>query len=271
MASLPCLLYDNVFAATDATITSSPGDATGYPKENVADWRIGTVYSWVSSATTSPAYLQAQKASATCNFCVIGGHNLKTAGATITIQYGTDGTSWSDAATFAATDWVDEYPIPISFTSQTKEYWRVNLAKGGGFSAAPRISVLTLGQKLELPTTPPDMDPYAEEPMTDWTENEAGAFLGANYRFRRKEFTIDAPEAGWTQADFFQVSGRNFDRDFMVHARKKPFWFVYDVDTDSRLVFLCHINGAVSSPWVKVKTRRGLSLPVVGYLPAVDF
>lgn len=269
--ALPALLYNNLFAASGVTITSSPGDASGYPKENVADWRVGTVYAWKSSATTSPAYIQGQLSATTCDLCVIGGHNLTTAGATITIQHSTDGTTFADDATFAATDWHDEYPIPISFSSGTFEFWRVNLAKGGGFSAAPRIAVITLGQKLSLPTTPPDLDPYAEEPVSDWVDAETGAFLGSNFRFRRKEFTINPGDAGYSYADFFQATGRNFDRDFMVHAREKPFWFVYDTALDTRLVCLCRLNGMVSSPFVSVKARRGLNLPVTGYLPAVDF
>ena len=49
------LLFENVLA--NGTLTSSPGDAAGYPKENVLDWRMPTAYAWKASATTTPAYL----------------------------------------------------------------------------------------------------------------------------------------------------------------------------------------------------------------------
>lgn len=258
-------LYENILE--DGTLTAS--EASGFPVENVIDWRVGTPYRWKFDATTSPASITLDLGSASSaqpDTFVLGGHNLYTAGAKYKVQYSTDGfaTMTSDAFTFATP--ADDFAAQTTFTvGSSYRYWRIQIeSTGANFTEAPQIGVATLGRRLALPNgITPDVDIYGEDPQTEWTMSEGGDHLGAVLRYVGKRFALSFPDPGFAVADFFDTSGVEFDTGLKPHLRTKPCWFAWNTDADSRGVWLVRRDGPVGNPFVYSTARRALTLTLI--------
>jgi hypothetical protein len=262
----PALIFDSLL--DDGTLSAS-SEADNYPVANVTDWRVGTAYRWQASATSTPAYIDCDMGSGvtdTADTVVIGYHNLGDAGASYVIQYGTDGTSWTDANTTATA--TDNDPLVDTFSAQSARYWRIRIdATGTDFVEAPEIGIATLGERLELPYGPnASLDPYGEDADTEWNANDNGAPLGANLRAIGKRFRISYGDPGFATDDFFVgTSSVNFDDDFIPHARSNWFWFTWDVDSPAGKIWLTRVDGSIRVPWSGTTARRQLQMVLRGY------
>lgn len=272
MTNYPFFLWDN-HLATGTTVASS--EASGYPDENLYDWRWGQPYRWRSNTLIGPLFISIDLGSGVALYAdtlVIAGHNLKAAGVTtLKVMYSDDDATYYDSAgTTNPQNWLDDYPISIIFASPgAHRYWRIYIGKTGNFDAYPEIAIATLGRRLEfIDSFPPDLDLWGERADCEYNDAMNGQFLGCNLNFVRKEFEILLPEMGFTTTEFFKrSSGPNFDDSLRVHLRSNPFWFADDLETEPYHVFLCQAREGYTSPIWGLRTRRTLSMPVVAYVP----
>jgi hypothetical protein len=141
---LPMVLFkDNM---SGSTLTAST-TATGYYVDNL---KTGSTYdTWQPTSVTS--HITVDMGSPTTVDCLaISAHNLGTVGTHVTLQYSSDGASWSNVSDETLTP-IDVAPttddtLLILLTSETKRYWRV------GFQIAiPTVGVIQLGERLTFP------------------------------------------------------------------------------------------------------------------------
>ena len=259
------VLFENVFADSDGTL-SATSEASGFEVENINDWRIGTIYRWKATDTTSPQYLTMDlglNVASAPDTLVIAGNNFVEAmtvnGYKVEYQV-TDGSGWNDL--FAESAPASNVVEIQTFTAVSARYFRLTLTRAGGFDAVPHIGVVTLGRRLNFDEgCPESIDPYQQHAITD-DPRTRGTYLGANVRFKKKFFRIEWPEPGLQKSTFFQpASGVTFDTDFVDHAIKGalPFWFSWNTaDTVDPGPYLCRCRGVVS-PFLGSYKRRMLS------------
>jgi hypothetical protein len=264
--SNPALLFFNNVSISGGTLASS-GDASGFPKENLKDWRQATPYRW--KGTTSGA---GQWVSVDCgqtraaDTAVIAGHNVFSTGARWKIQFSSDNVNWNDA--FSSQTPSNNLPQMMQWGSVSRQYWRVYIDKSGGgaLSSEIQLGVLTIGPRLDFEAGAlPELDPYGETTQTEWTNNEGGTFLGANLRYVRKRFTFNYDKPGMTASGFFAKASPNFDGGFIPHARSNPFWFAWNYSVDPGEVYLSRVNGGISMPFVGSTARRSLKMSFDAY------
>ncbi len=228
----PVILSDNRFA--DATPTAT-GTATGYDPANIADRRPYTL--WVAPAVgTHDITVQASGAA---NAFAIAGHNLKTAGATVTLQSSDDGTTWTDRASVTP---ASDDPLLIAFASVTAAWgWRLHIVTT---AAAAQIGVAMVGTRLEFPF-PPEA-PFVPErvtPVTEQTISKAGHLLGVVERYQKV-----AIDPAWKNLDRTWVEQTLRPWWDAVAARRLPFFWAYDLDAYPDLVHYVRHTGDWRAP-----------------------
>ncbi len=269
----PSLIFESVYDTdfyADGTI-SSDSETSGWPADNVKDWRISSGYRWKANDTTSPTYVRVDLgAGNTANptTMIIQGHNLSSASARYKVMYSSDNFSADNNDAFSEVTPTDNKIQVQTFTATAARYWQVYIDKAAGaFAEAPQIGVIILGRRLELDVgIQQGFDVYGERIVSDMVRNEGGAPLGGNLRYVQKRFSLDYPDPGMSDADWFdRGSGLNFDDDFVAHLRKvKPFYFAWDIGNNPTETFLCWAE-EFSTPFAQTTARRELHLPFHGY------
>lgn len=262
----PFVLFENIME--DGTLTATY-EASGFPVENILDWRMATPFRWKSSDDTNLTYIKVDLGvgnSASPDTLAVGGHNLDTLSVSGLRVAGSD----NDA------DWTSEYvdltissdyPHVGTFTpSQAWRYWRVQILSAP-WSDYPQIGILTLGRRLDFTEgVMADLDPYGYKMVTERSFSDHGSPIGVNVRHEAKTFNLSYDEPGFLVTDFFDpASGLGYDDDFMPHVKAgKPFWFAWNIDTQADGVYLCWTEEA-SHPFVGSTNRRAWNGTFYGY------
>lgn len=265
---LPFVLWENIFE--DGTITST-SEASGWPDDAIIDWfgMHSTESRWKAGSTSQPQSLTLDLGvgnTASPDTVVIGGHNLFSAGADVVVQWSTDNFSASINNAFTAITPTNDKVIAKTWTAVAARYWRVHITHASSFAVAPQIGIVTLGRRFTFPVGWQEgFDPYGESPKVDRSRNRFGGFLGGNLRYLHKEFEINYPGPGIAVSDL-NPSGVKFDTGFIPHARVNPFWYAWDLDTESQHCWLTIRDGDVSTPFFQSTSRRSLNIPCIATL-----
>ena len=148
-----------IFLAQDLSLysLSATSSDASYPLINLKTYLARD--KWKSAVLTSPQNLVIDFTIArVCDAIVLQNHNFNSiglgSGDSLALQYADDpGFSagagnakiWSNGETI--TD-----PVYVTFTSQTKRYWRLRFTKSGGLTGYPALGNLFLGLKLDFGT-----------------------------------------------------------------------------------------------------------------------
>ena len=133
----PIVSHENMGRSAGVTLASSPAATTDGAASNAFS---GDTHSfWVPDTTgvTSATLTVTLATAAALDFAAIDAHTLGTYGATVAIEYSTDGgTTWVVAG--AAQTLADNDPMAWYFMAFTADMWRLNVT---GFTAGDAISV----------------------------------------------------------------------------------------------------------------------------------
>jgi len=185
---LPRILRNND-RVEDATITSS-GEATGFPDDNVTDWKDYTL--WTGDSAQSH-WLKADAGSqVTANCFAIAGHNLNTEGVTrISLDGSNDDAAWTEiVADFAPPNGDDT--IARFFTQETWRYWRLDIDNNAGGAYDPEIGIWYVGNYLELPRAP--RTPHDPDHINDKSNIAVGGQghrLGVTLDYSQRKFNYN--------------------------------------------------------------------------------
>ena len=216
----PIILSNNLLLT--ATLTAS-GTYSGYDVQNVLDQKPHTY--WKAAAAGAANYIQgAWGAGQAVNSVGICSHNLFTIGATIYVEYSSNGADWTQAATLVPSS---NDNIILTFTVQTKTYWRLKISNSSGI---PQIAVLFFGSYL-LFDYPPNVPiaPIDEGINSESSQSETGQHLGTVTRFNDK--ILDRTFSDFTKSTFYTNSF-------------KPFWDTYG----KTLNWFFYADDAVNAP-----------------------
>lgn len=209
------LLYDNLLCKTTLAgyVLASSGDATGYPKENIADWLDFDFWKPDAAGTE---YVQVDfTAAQAADTLAIYAHDIYTNGGSVKVRRYNSGAWTQVGATLTPTS--NGLHI-IQFASVSDTKWRVEVTS----TPASKLGVAFLGVALVLPAAPPGIAPPLV-PGTDTLANRAagGALLGVSGKPTaadlRVQISLQTP--AWIRANWVP---------FMRHAARRAFFFVWD-------------------------------------------
>ncbi len=133
------ILYESI-ATIDNAIGSS--EAAGFPAVSAVN---SDTYEYWKPVTMPATFTVDAGVAKDVDAVGIAAHSFATDNVTITIEYSTDGSTWSGVSTgsFGAQDGT---PVLALFDSVYARYWRITFAG----STAPQIGVIYIGQALQM-------------------------------------------------------------------------------------------------------------------------
>lgn len=171
--------YETMLGSNGSTLTASstaPGDSV----DNI--YNMLEVNKWKQADAVSPCYITYDAGAGntkTADYLVILGHNLKDAGATITLQYSSDNAVWNDCfvgvAVSVNTILLKEFSSPGAY-----RYWRLKIS---GHTIAPFMAICIWGNKTELDQASPSFAPDAQETNAVVSRSNRGYVTGIFERF----------------------------------------------------------------------------------------
>lgn len=174
---------------------------------------------WQGESSSAQSVVADLGQSRTIDYFGIARHNFGSAGISYVIEYSSNGTDWSEAASEQVVD--DDNVILHQFPEQTARYWRIRMLSG---SSPPRIAVWLAGQilvaqrRIYVGHTPIN---YGREIQVSTGRSENGEFLGRVVRRRlfRSSFELSNLKPAWYRDNF---------EPFVDEANEgKPFLFAW--------------------------------------------
>lgn len=255
--STPAILYDNRF--DDGVQVATTTDA-GFDEANLEDWKVFT--KWRPTSTVIEQTITVDCGSAkSADSLGIENHDLFTQNATISVEYSSDNFAADTNVALSGFIPTSDDIVYKEFTTQSARYWRFKIATG--YTAAPTISILVIGERLQFPFGVHDnnYDPDSYTIIAETQIAESGHLLGIATSYKRLEL---APEWKFLASSF--VDG---DLTTFIDTHElKPFFWVWDFSGHATDLFLVRIppNFRKKFPFSKSTTHRNVKLNFTGVL-----
>jgi hypothetical protein len=234
-------------------VLSATSELSDYPVSNIIN-RLETNY-WQSAITTTQ-YITDTGTGGTgtdVDYLVLYGHNLLTAGATVTLQYSSDNfvADVNDAFTGEIPD--SDTIYYKEFDQINADYWRIKIT---GATVAPSITIGYWGELTELDWCSTGFDPNAQNIRDDVNRSETGYQLGVyeTYTERTQSLTFRAAELDVydkVEAWFNEVGRQNF-------------FTAWDTEDHPTEVFLMYSDGVLNAPYTTNGLYRDISMNLTG-------
>lgn len=168
--------------------------------------------------------------SQSCDYCVIGAHNMGTKGNTVTVERWT-GSAW--AAMSPATAVTSDMPMLFIFTPTAAQRWRINISGG----SVPEIGIVKFGTALQMERplygghSPIEL---ARAPEMRATLSESGEFLGRSRKRAQHvgSFSWEHLTSAWVRANWPAFQKAIETEPFFIAWRPADFGDVALCQTD---------------------------------------
>jgi len=231
--SAPRLFYDT--ALDDGALVASTS-AAGYSAANLNDWRP---YTWWKP-TALPATLTVDCGAArACDYALVYGHTLFSAGCTLEVRGSTDNFSASDVLIATSTPTTDS-AVLLQFTAVSYRYWRLRIT---GSVTMPALAIAAVGTRLELPGyLALDFDPTIRMSIGQTNRNSNGQPLGKviEYTEQKRLLQIRRVSWAWLRSTFLPA--------WRTHLRASPFVIAWNAVHDSTNVTLVTAGDELQTP-----------------------
>lgn len=167
---------------------------------------------WKAADATDPHYITfdaGSGAAAGADYLAILGHNLASAGATVALQYSTDGFVSDISDAFApespATDraWLKEFAETNNYS-----HWRLKIT---GHNQPPYMAICVWGKRTELDYATASFDPHAQDARASESLSYGGYVTGIHTRYVERSMTLrfeDADDALYSKIKaWWETSG----------------------------------------------------------------
>lgn len=226
---------------------TATSEAAGFLVANVLDMLEGTLWKATSSSDQYISFDAGVGSTYTADYIAIASHNLKT----VTLQYSSNGSAWSNAVTFAVTE---NKVVVKEFPSQTARYWRAWLSDLTGI---PYIGICIWGQAVELGYVwGTSFDPNAQENKANVNISQTGYLLGIHNNYTERQIQINIKNATPAVYDkvaaWWEASGLN------------NFFVAWNISGDPNAVYLMRPDSKFSNPYQAGGTRRHITINLKG-------
>ena len=247
------VLFQNMYDEGTATYSSA---ASGFPGANAQD--DATWNAWKPSSV--PAYATVDLGSAVmCNAVGIAAHDMATVGASFSVQYSSNGSSWTTiSASYTPTN---NDTIFVFFANTYARYWRIAIT-----GAAATLGVLKIGAALKFPCGPlSGHKPLHHSRKVEMLSNKSmgGNFLGNRPVSYGAETNVNVGMVGreWAEVDLSA---------FEMHYNNGGAFFYCGSPSDiPKDMGYCRREGnmpEMSITWVEGDVMADVNFDVVSYV-----
>lgn len=225
-------------------------EAAGFPAEDATTvftneyWRPATLpATWTCDAGTG----------VDTDYIGIAAHTLGSSQCSLTIEYSTDNSTWTQLNSFLPSD---NKAIMLLYGTITARWWRFTL----NGTVAPRMGIIYIGQALQMQR--PIYGGHAPITLTRSTTiynqiSEAGQFMARSITRQGNgtTFAWKNLKAAWY---------REYFDPFVLAARRTPFFIAWRPDRFPEEVGFCWTSGDIAPSNMGIKDFMEVSMSVAG-------
>lgn len=251
--------YDTMLDDTGSTLTATSTESTG-------DYDVAYLFnflevnSWQAedTAIADPQYITLDLGvgnTATCDYLVILGHNLNTAGVTVTLQSSVDLAfttpldAFTGEAPTADTIYHKEFSAPT-----TQRYWRLKIAGHG--STAPFMGICVWGTTTEVDYVTSSFDPDSQTIIGEVSRAYDGTATGFHTKYRERNLNLTINDASTTVRDKIKTWFEGTWRPFFIKHGILATDDVYHMWTDPTMNNPIQDNGTYWDINLSLKGRK---------------
>lgn len=243
--------WDNILDDAGSTFSVTSTSTGDYALSYMTNWM--EVNKWKASSSAAQNFVFEGSTTKEADYLAIAGHNLNTAGATITLQCssstafaGEQSTVFSEAP---ANDraYLKEFTNPGAF-----RYWRLSLASQ---TTACYISICSLGTRTELDYITPSFDPYGQEIKAKTNISYGGYVTGIHTQYIERQ--IDIRLSNKTTSIYNKV------KTWWETHQLRNFFMAWDITNDSTNIWLVRGDEKFNNP-ITIDQYRNISLRLIG-------
>lgn len=249
--------YDTMLGSAGSVITATSTAAGDYAA--VYLYNMLETNMWLSADTASPQYIMYDAGAGnvkTADYIAVMGHNLKSAGAIIKLQYSDDGFTSHIWDAFAAFTPVSDGTTLKEFASPgAYRHWRLVVA---GAAVAPYMTIAVWGNATVLDYATASFDPYCLDVKASVNLSYSGCVTGIHTRYAERSLSItfndaDAELYGRIKT-WWDVSGlRSFFVAWETANSPSDVWLMRP---DARFTAPLRYGGAYRDISVQLKGRK---------------
>lgn len=252
----PKIYYDTMMGSAGSTLAATSTATGDYSVAYLYNWL--EVNSWKAANATTPMYITYDAGAGNtkqADYLAILGHNLKTTGATIVLQYSTDNFTSDVNDAFTAFAPSADTVILKEFTSPgAKRYWRLKIT--GTLSAAPYMAICIWGLKIELDYATASFDPYQQEVKATANITQGGYVAGIHTQYTERKLDLKFNDA-----------------DATLYGKIKAWWdshglknlfIAWEITNNPNDVYLMRPDEKFSNPFTSNSAFRDISLSFTG-------
>jgi len=190
--------HKTMLGSTGSTLVATSTEADNdYDVDYIFNWLETNLWKAEDSGVADPQYITYDAGAGnteSADYVVILGHNLNTAGVTVTLQYSTDDFTGDINDAFTGIVVSADTVFSKEFTSQDKRYWRLKLSGHG--ATAPCMTLAVWGEATELDYMSSSIDPYADDIKATVNRTQGGYVSGIHVKHTMRNFnlTFDATD-----------------------------------------------------------------------------
>ena len=252
--------YETMLGSTGSTLTATSTEADNdYDVDYIFNWLETNMWKAEESGIADPQFITYDAGvgnTKEADYIVILGHNLNTAGVTVTLQYSTDNFSGDINDAFTGIVVSADTVFSKEFTSQDKRYWRIKLAGHG--ATAPYMTLAVWGEATELDYMSSSIDPYADDIKATINRTQGGHVSGIHVKHTMRNFNLTFDSTDITTYD--KVRAWRTDHGL------QNFFLAWDVDNSPTDVWLMRPSGSTfSAPYSAFNTSyRNVNIQLEG-------
>jgi hypothetical protein len=248
------VLHTNIFDTAAITYSTQ---STGYNAANITDdatwngWKPTSVAAWVKADYGSAV---------TCDMLGISSHDMFTVGASFSLEYSTNNSTWTTAsASYTPTSNED---IIVCFQSASARYWRINITGAIAF-----IGVAKLSAKLAFNNAPVDGHValhHARKYEMLSNESVAGQYLNNRVARIGAETSVNV---GSVDRDWAETTLSEFETNY--NTGRTFFYCGSPLSTPKDMGYCKRPSGSgeMAITWVEGEVLSDVSFGVASYVP----
>lgn len=250
----PVILNDNRFDDGTPTATDTDSDSQ-YDVLNIKDLRTYTHHKFAGSGTK---YYTIDCGSAkSADALAIISHNLKTANATVSVEYSSDNFSADVNVALSGFTPSDDKAFLKLFTSQSARYWRIKIVTA---SIVVWLGVAIVGERFifeRYPVAP--FDPQPEKIISKTSISNTGNLLGSVIQYIEIQIEVSFKHLtpSWAANTFRPIWDAHL-------SQLKPFFWAWELDNHSDEVYFGQITEGFHLKMPYDPVRRSLTLKMRG-------
>ena len=244
--------WDNILDDAGSTFSVTSTSTGDFSLSYISNWL--EVNRWKASSSATQNFLYEGATTKQADYFVIGGHNLNTAGATITLQY-------SSATAFAGEQSTAFSEAPANDRLFLKEFtnpgagikaWKCIVS---GQTTAVAISIMSLGTRTELDYITPSFDPYRQEIKAKTNISYGGYVAGIHMQYTERQ--IDILLANKTTSIYNKV------KTWWETHQMRNFAMAWDITNASTDIWLVQADETFSNP-ITADQYRNINIRLIG-------